>query len=198
MANHRLEVATSIQCGYDYAMIVQHFGVDNPTETNPFKLAKEVLTALGTPGASDYVDLLSPLLGNDCFVQAMRVRQLAPTSGQTAVKVYDPGDLPGSGNPHESSQVAGCVIWLTAADAGLNGRTFLPGVPQGRVQLGRFASAYKVDLQAWGDAVIAGYSFASGMLLPYLKHGGPAVYTRIVNGYLSPTPGTQRRRLVPI
>lgn len=200
MANHRLEVVTSIQCGFDYAMIVQHVGVDNPTETNPFKLAKEVLDALGTPGGSPYVDQMLDFLADDCFIQAMRVRQLAPTSGQTAVRVYDPLDLVGNvGAPHESSQVAGCVIWLTAADAGLNGRTFLPGVSEDNLNQGRFDGPYKAAVKTWGDDLIAGYSFASGQLLLYLKHGVlPVLYTRITNGYLSPTPGTIRKRLIPI
>jgi len=200
MANHRLEVATSIQCGYDFAMIVQHFGVNNPTETNAYKLAKEVLTALGNPGVSDYVGNLAHSIGDDCFIQAMRVRQLAPTSGQTAVQVYGPADLPGDfGTDHEASQVAGCVIWLTAADAGLNGRTFVPGVPEDALVQGRFTAGYKSAIQSWADIILAGITFASGELNLYLKHGVlPAVYTEITNGYISPTPGTQRRRLVPI
>lgn len=186
--------------GGQYAAIVQHWGVDSPTGDGPFARAKALVTALKAPVAGDsFLDKLTDCMSDSCFISSLRAAKISPGPGNIYAEVFAPATWPGDvAGDIDAAQVAGCVIWLTAGNAGLNGRTFVPCVSQVSLDNGRFITAYKTALSVWVGVVLPGIQSTVGTFLPMLKHGSPPSFNQIVHGALSLTPGTQRRRLVPV
>jgi hypothetical protein len=199
MAIKHLRSTTSMICAGNFCQVVWHWEVDDTATTSPYNLAKDLRNGLTSPTAGDSVMVaLADCLAEDCYISSIRTQQLESPSAPAAVILFPTDEFPGTfGGNVDAGQVAGCVIWLTAADAGLNGRTFVPGVSEEAYGNGRPDVAYVNVIEALRDAIIAGvitdtqeYTFA-------LRHKPIPSYSPIVHGYLSPDAGTQRRRLVP-
>jgi len=199
MANHRFRSFIAINCGGDYCGVVHHWTIENPAITDAWLLAQQIADELEGAGASaGLFSNLSPMLSDDSFIQSIRVKQLLPTSGPTYVKVFPPADYPGTaGSNVEANQVAGCSIWVTAAQLGLSGRTFWPGVSQTSITNGRFTNSYKTDHDNVRDFLTTPIVGTSETIIFTLRSAAGPTWNYIVDGYLSPTPGTQRRRLTP-
>jgi len=198
MALKTFQSTISMICGGNFAQIVHHWQTDDTTAQSSFTLAKELRDALVSPAAgTSVIELLAACLAEDCYISSTRVRRIDVAGAPVAIKLYPIADFPGtfSGNM-DAAQVAGCVIWLTAGNAGLNGRTFLPGVSEEAYQNGRPDPDYK---DAISNLVQQMLDDVEGPVQTYnlvLRHGvGAATFTEIVHAYLSPDAGTQRRRL---
>jgi hypothetical protein len=184
----------------NYAAIVQHWLVVDPGGAGPFSRAKALAEGMDTPSAGgSYFDSLKDLMSADCFISSVRAHRIGPSSGNEWGRVYPADVWVGSfAGDIQGPQVACCLIHLTAAEAGLTGRTFIPGVPSTGLDEGRFNDAFKTELDEFVTIFLDGIQTAIGTFLPGIKNGGPFTVTRIVNCQLSPTPGTMRRRLKPV
>lgn len=204
MATHNFELSVAMVCGGNYAAIVQHWQIVDPTGApNAFQLARDLCKSFGPEHPTDQFFGIPDILAQDCFVSSIRARQLSPVGGQQYAEVFAPDTWPGLYSADvDSSSVAGCIIWLTDGGAGTNGRTFFPGVPADAVVQGRFTADYKAAIAVVGNGMIDGVTSDAGYgqwsLVLQTGTSPSFVYQPIVHGYLSPTPGTQRRRLVPL
>lgn len=189
----------AINCNGDYTGVAHHFNVVDPAISDPWLLAEQLRQELEGSGAS--AGLFAPLqaaLANDCEIQSLRVRQIYPTPGPTNVKVYGVGDYPGGfGGDVESNSVAGCSIWVTGAQLGLSGRTFWPGVSNDAISNGRFTAPYVVAIRDVIDYLKANIVGTSETWRMELRTRIGNIYNDVVEGYLSPTPGTMKRRVQP-
>jgi len=199
MATHVMDCFTAINCAGNYTGIRHRWRIVDPTDTNPFRLAKELRDGFTTVGAgTPLYDELVNVLAIDCFIQSTRCRQLLPTAGSTAAEIFTATEYPGTlGTDTDAGQVAGCLVWITSGQDGLTGRNFIPGVAEDSIVDGRFDTSYVDNMVIVRDTFVAGFDTASGTWEFVIGHGTPATYTPVVGGYLSPTPGTQRRRLTP-
>lgn len=200
MAFEYYKSAIGFSCAGNFAAIVQHWGVDTPTGAGPFSRAKSLVAAMESPVAgSAYLPAIADCLADDCFISSVRIAKVTAGGGNQYAKVFAPGDHPGDfGGNIDAAQVAGCIIWLSAGDAGLTGRTFLPGVSEDGIDNGRFNGSYFGALDDLVDIVIPGIQATTGTYLPFIKHGSPAAFKQIVHGRLSLTAGTIRKRLKPV
>lgn len=187
-------------CAGNFAAIVQHWGIDTPGLAGPFSRAKAFVNACEVPsGGPPYLPALQTILSEDSFVSSVRCAKVSPGAGNGYAKVYADTVYPGtfSGNL-DAAQVAGCVIWLSAADAGLNGRTFFPGVSEEALDLGRFTATYKSALSDVVAAILNGIQSSAGTFDPMIAHTNGTLFAEIAHGRLSLTAGTIRKRLKPV
>lgn len=199
MAIKNFRATVSMIAAGNFCQVVWFFQTDDTSSRTPYVLAKDLRDALRVPAAGDSVlEALSDCLAEDAFVSSVRVQQQQSPGAPSAITLFPSDALPGTFSGElDAAQVAGCIIWLTAGDAGLNGRSFIPAVSEEAYQNGRPDGDYTTAIDALATALIA---TIEGDLQDWqfvLKHGAGPSYTEIVHGYLSPTPGTQRRRLVP-
>jgi len=202
MANERYETVIGLNIAGNYAAIVQHWGADITGGETPFEVAKDiVLNALPAAGVvTSFLQAICDLMGDNCFISSARARKVDGAGGATYVTVYDAATWPGAfGGDVDAAQVAGFMLGFTDGGAGLFAKNWIPGVSQDALVAGRFQAAYLAAASAYGVEWLAGITSPSYTYLPYLKHGSPvASYNQIVHFQLGATPGTIRRRLVPI
>lgn len=200
MAFEYYRSVVGFSCAGNFAAIVQHWGVDTPGGGGPYSRAKSFVTAFEAPVAGDsYADGLTFILSDDSFISSVRCAKVSAGGGNQAAKVFAATVHPGAfGSNLDAAQVSGTMIWLSAGNAGLNGRTFYPGVPETGLDAGRFSDDYKTALIFVAELVLSGIQATVGTFLPMIKHGSPATFAQIVHGRISLTPGTIRKRLKPV
>lgn len=198
MAQRNFESVISMICGGNYTAIVQHWKTEDATAANSFTLSKKLRDGLETPDAGNsIIEALAACLADDCYVSSVRVTEMAPGSS-TAVKLFPIADWPGSfGSDMDAAQVAGVLVWVTGSSDVENGRNFIPGVAEEAYEYGRPKAPYLAALAEYKDRMLAGVDMTTHQFVFALKNGDPVNYTTIAHGYLSPTAGTMRKRLVP-
>lgn len=189
----------SIRQANNYAGITQHWGIDTPAFTDPYDLAKDVNEAYHSPlGGSSVFSWLEACMSEDTFISAIRSQVVSPPNSNNAVEFFQDADHPGTySGDVDTLNVAGCIIFLSDGDAGLTGRQFLPGVSENAYDQGRPDSAYTTAINDYVAGLLTGLDGSAGTWLPFIKHGPTPSFAAITAGYLSPSPGTQRRRRVP-
>lgn len=200
MAIKNMEAMISWVAGNDYGAIVQHYTVDDTGSHTPFELARILAEGLESPDSGTaIIQLITEIMAEDSFISAIRTRQIAATGTPSFWRAFVPdanvGQRTGNSSP---SQVAACMILLTAGDAGLTGRNFYGGVSVEDVAASRFTDDYKDAFIALADALIDGVDKDGLDFNLAIKHGLTPTFTTVVNAYLSTQAGTQRRRLRPI
>lgn len=201
MAIHHLRSVTSFIAAGQYCAIVQHWGVDTPTETNPFRLSRLLAQGLDTPDSGDSIlEAIQNILSADTFISSIRVQQISPLNSANYVRLYASADWPGAFSGDLSAQqVSACVNWFTASQNGISGRNFFPGVSADALNANRFTDAFKTVVNDLITATVAGVDKDSHDFFPELKtETAGTVFHRITQGMLSSTAGTQRRRLTPM
>lgn len=199
MAIKNFQSVISMICAGNFAQIVHHWQTDDTGSHSPYALAKDLRDALISPAAGTSVlDDLCGVLSEDSYVSSVRALQIGVSGAPTAIKLLGVGAYAGifDGNL-DAAQVAGCIIWLTAGNAGLNGRTFVPGVSEEAYENGRPTADYKTAMGAFATTMLATVEGAIQDWELVLRHKPDPTFTAIVHAYLSPDAATQRRRLVP-
>lgn len=201
MATEIYESMVSFQLGRQYAAIVQHWKIVDPTLPNDFLVARDLVNAMFLEGAAPtrYITRLKNLLSEEVYISAIRARRIHPTGGNTFVRWFQSDAQVGArdGQPH-TQQVAACIIWLSSADTNLTGRTFIPGISEDDLDGGRFTALYQVETNNFVERVKAGFAPSAGLFTPVIWRRGPKVGVQIDDGYVTPHVGTQRRREKPI
>lgn len=201
MAVFSFQTVTGFSIAGNYAAVVHHWNVDDPTGADAWENANALRIALNTPVAGfEFIDEMLPWLANDCFVSSIRARQVLPTPGPEAVNVFTPTDKVGTWpEPSEQLQVAACSIWITDHPNHKVGKTFWPGLPEGALDNGNWDPTWLTSFDAYIDALDTGpvQSTVGDFRLAVRYAGVPDVFRDVIGWNLSPTPGTQRRRLVP-
>jgi len=199
MANYYYELRMSIVAGGQFAQSVFHYVIDLPTPPDDWTAAKDLFLTLDDGGAASFLTRLRNCMSEDAYLSAVRVRQLAPTGGNTFSFVYETTDFPGTIlQPCAAFQIAGCIIFVNSVDPDRTGRTFVPGVPKTFVTSSRWTATAVTNYELFGNRVLGGLVGTLGtfnaVTYDRVTKTGP-----IIDGcYLSPKLGTQRRRELPI
>jgi len=201
MAQEYYESVIGLNIAGNYAAVVQHWGADITGGETPFEVAKDICqVGFQTAGASvSFFTALCGIMADDCFISSVRARRVNLGGGATYVLPFAPADYPGAFGPDtDGAQVAGFMLGFTDGGAGLFAKNWIPGVSTDALENGRFTLVYKTSVDdyliEWLNGLTGAYQY-----LPYLKHGSPvATYNQIISGQLGATPGTIRRRLVPV
>jgi len=201
MALEIYETVIGINIAGNYAALVQHWGADITGGETPFEIAKDIVSVAlqNAPVDPSFFDVLTAVMADDCFISSARARRVTGTGGASYVKPYAAADWPGAfGGDVDGAQVAAFVMGYTDGGAGLFAKNWIPGISEDALLDGRFTLTFKNAIDDYLDRWMAGLEGTTYTYLPYLKHGSPASYNRIVSAMLGATPGTIRRRLVPI
>ena len=176
-----------------------HYRIADPTQPDDYLLAVQLVNALITPGAANWMAKLRGMLSDDAYVSSVRVRRVGPVGGNEAAVVFTTTDNVGSlSSPIHAQQIAGCLIWISETTPGRTARNFIPAVPVVALDSSRWSVPYKGLADIFIATHTVGFSVAAGIFLP-------VIYDRIVKtgpvvdgGYLSPLVGTQRKREIPV
>jgi len=200
MADQFYESVIGFNIGGNYAAVVHHWVSDDGGGESPFQAALNLAEAFESDAIPDTLfDCIAAIMAEDCFISSVRTRRLSSGGGATYAKLFAAAQYPGvfSGNT-DAAQVAGCMLKFTATDPKIQGRTFWPGVSEEALLDGRFVDAYHTAFLDLMNRYLDTETANAQTFSPRLKHGSPASYTAISACELSPTPGTIRRRLVPV
>lgn len=205
MALVQYESVISFICAGQLAQIVQHWQTDDgDLSANPYLDAKDLADSLETNagGGNDaYFVVIQNILADDAFISSIRTRRVGPLGGPTYLKVFASGDYPGAyGAVLEAFQTAAVAIWIPTSNDASHGRTFYPGVPSGAISGNKFESDFKTPFGNLIISVIAGFIENTATWNLVLQRGTPGFHTYpgILDGQLSPTPGSIGKRRVPV
>jgi len=200
MADQFYESVIGFSIGGNYGAVVHHWQSDDGGGESPFQAALNLAEALETDAIPDTLfDCICAIMANDCFISSIRTRRLSSGGGPTYAKLFAGVAFPGSfGGNSDASQVAGCMLKFTSSNPKIQGRTFWPGVSEDALIDGRFVDTYHVAFLDLMNRYIDSFTANAQTFMPRLKHGAAPTYTPIAACELSPTPGTIRRRLVPV
>lgn len=200
MATHVHRNVIGLNIGGNFAAIVQHFSIVDPSETNGFLLAKDLVIAQEAPSAGDpYIQAICEIMATDCFVSSNRAAQLTPTLGTLYARSFAPDAFPGAlAGETDSAAVAAVLTTIPAGLTSIHGRNFYPGAPPSHLINGRYTDDYKTRLSAMATVLEDGIAGDFGTWIHTLKYDDPAQYVPIVHYQLGLTPGTIRKRLKPV
>jgi len=199
MATEIFEVVTSFVGAQQYAAIVQHEKIVDPI-SGDWDTAAQIVEDMISGGVAPFLlTRLSELIAEDTFISSLRCRRVFPAGGNTAVQVFTAAAFPGgAAGPVHATQVAACIIFPSEAANGLHGRNFIPFVSESDLDENRFTDDFKTRVVAYATRLAAGGSITSGDYTPVIYNRTLHTSFDLVNAYLSPKPGTQRRRLTPL
>jgi len=200
MAIQVVETLIAFNIGGNYGAVVHQWQTDVTGGENAFEQAADVVDAIqsGGPLATPLMEAMQAILAEDCFVSSIKARRLTSGGGATYMRAYATTDFPGTfAGLSDSAQVAGTMLKYTSGPARRQGRTFWPGVSEDATVGGRFTAAYESNFLDLRTNFLAGVE-NTYLWLPMLKYGPTPSYASIIFTELSATPGTIRRRLVPI
>jgi len=200
MADQFYESVIGFSIGGNYGAVVHHWQSDDAGGETAFEAAENLADALETDAIPDTIfDCICAIMANDCFISSIRTRRLSGGGGATYAKLFAGVAFPGTfGGNSDASQVAGCMLKFTSANPKIQGRTFWPGVSEDALIDGRFVDAYHTAFLDLMNRYLDSFTANGQTFMARLKHGAAPTYTAIAACELSPTPGTIRRRLVPV
>lgn len=199
MATHIYQATFGFVGVQQFAAIVQHFKIEDPTASDWDTAFQMVANMIDDGGLTSLVQVLADLISEDAFISSLRIRQIRPTGGNTAVQVFLSTDFVGTrvGEIH-ASQVAATLIFPSEAADAKFGRNFIPFISEDDLDGNRFTNDFKDAAIAYAAKLTGGGSITSGDYLPVVYNREDFTSFLIENAYLSSKVGTQRRRLSPI
>jgi len=182
------------------AELVTHWRIIDPTNTDEWEVARQLIVALITDGgANNWCQRLADCMSVVSFLSSITCKRVAPTGGNTAVNVFTPtafeGTVAGEQSPQQN---AGVIIWSSFDDPQTTGRNFIFGVAEASVSQGTPTEVYTDLIELLITKWIPGFSVAAGVFEPVIYDRVAKTGRLINNGYLSPIVGVQRRREVPV
>jgi len=179
---------------------VFHGFIDDPSVANEFAVASSIIAALDDGGPpTSWINRLVLLLAEDAYISSIHCRRITPGGGNSSNVFFQETDYPGGQSGLSSAmQVAGCIIWNSTDAADKTGRNFIPAVSTEIIENGRFDAAYQTKIDDFIAKVVTGLAVSAGTFLWCIWNATDEVGYQITGGYLSPKPGTQRRREVPL
>lgn len=194
------ESVIGFNIGGNYAAVVHHWASDDGGGETAFEQAEDLADALENDAGATVTlfAAICALMADDCFISSIRTRKISGTGGATFARLFAAGDYPGVyGGLTDAAQVAACMIKITNVSAQVMGRTYWPGISEDATSGGRFTDVFDGEFTNLVERYLA--TFTSGMTWDaVLKHGLVPTFSPVIWGELSPTPGTIRRRLVPV
>jgi len=174
--------------------------IEDPSVPNEYFVAKSIIAALEVgAGPTAWLFRYRALMSEDCYISNILCRRASNGGGNTAQAILRPDMLPGLASGGVSaSQVAAVAIWLNDDLPALTGRSFIPGVSVEDLDDGRFTTAFSTRFDDFIARHVAGINVSAGIAFFCTFDSQFNVGYKILNGYLSPKVGTQRRRESPL
>lgn len=199
MANEYYQLSVGINAAGQYSELDFVYRIADPTEPDDFVVASQLVAVLDDGVALSWIRRLFDCMSADCFLSSVRAKRVAPNGGNTASAIFEATDVIGDlSGDLGTQQTSGCLIWVNETDPDRTGRNFLPGVPEDMVDAGRFDIVYKTAIGLFVAKHITGFTVAAGIFLPVTFDRVTKTGLVVQDGYLSPRPGRQRRRELPI
>lgn len=206
MANVYFQTVTSFICAGQYAAIVNYWAIDDSELSgNPFVDAEFViaqLTGSNVGPGDNWQQLLVSLLSADSFVSSIRCRQVSGgPSGPTAQTVFGAGDYSGGwGGNLDAFQTSANVNWIPNTQNAVRGWSHMPGVAAEALVNNRFVEDYTDALASVVAQVVYGFGITTAKVFMHVRHGAAPsyMYSPVIGGYLSPTPGHVKKRRLPV
>jgi hypothetical protein len=183
-----------------FVQTVQHLAVDDPTPgTSTFDTALQISQELDLQGV---IEAMMNCLPSSYNLTSLRTRRVSAGGGPTAIRLAGDFTAPvvGQRDPEISSlQANPLTIWIPETDPAKTGRLFWPGVAEDDIAdmviVGALVTLYETFNDAWIDGVnLSGIGTFKGCVFRRETKTGDM----IINQYISPLIGTQRRRLRPV
>lgn len=200
MAVESYELVVSGTLAGQFVQNIFHVNVNNTTDLNPYLMAETILDAMDV--TAGFVERWLDCLPESYVITSLRARKILATGGPTAIRLA--GALTATTGTRtgaiSSAQVNPVVVWITNIRPNKPGRTFMPGVSESDIDAMVYSSGLLTALD----------NFISTMAAPFTVGSVPddasfGIYRRslsasddIYAGRVSPTVGTQRRRLHPV
>lgn len=200
MAIEVYELVANFFSGGEPCSCVFNYWIDNTGNVHPYTVASQLRQAIddGVPPAT-WLSRLVNCLSNEAYLSYVSARMVNPAGGQASVQRFPPTVFPGGVlEPIHTQQVCGTLIWVSTTEPENTGRNFLPGVPETFLTGSRWQSDAYDAYELFAAQHIAGFSVAAGLFLPVIYNRTAKTFRPISNGYLSPMPGTQRKREKPL
>lgn len=199
MATHYFNLDVSYVCAGQYAMNRFDYRIIDPSTTDDWVLAKELVNVIDDGGALSWTTKNNLIRSNQSFISAFRARQFAPTGGNTCSFVAEPSNFPGARlSGINTQQIAACINWIPTTSGPKMGRNFIPGIPEDALLGSRWEDDYVTAVDEFIAKHLSGFSTVSGVWEPIIWNREDETAALMSEGYLSPKPGTQRRRETPI
>ena len=200
MAIETYELRVAFKANFQPMECVFHDRIDNTGDEKSWIVAEQLLDALQA-GVSPNIwfERLLTCMSADCWISYLSAIRVGPNGGNSTDTRPDAETLVGTvSEPMHAEQLSGCVIWISETEPENQGRNFLPGVPETFLEASRWTTDAKAAYQSFITFHLAGFSLAAGLALPAIFDRVAKTSRVIANGYLSPKPGTQRRREKPL
>lgn len=199
MDNEYYDLQVGFSCAGQMAKCVFVYRIADPSESDEYENAKQLVEATDDGAALSWLKKLQAVMSEDAFISSLRSRRISSGGGNTAGVTFETTDLPGAiVSEIHTQQVAQCCIWIRNDTPGVTGRNFIPAVPENALIGSRWQDAHVTLVQAFITKHLTGLSTATGLFLPCIYDREAETGTIIDEGYLSPWPGTQRRRELPV
>lgn len=200
MAIETYELRVAFKADFQSMECVFHYRIDNTGDEKSWIVAGQLLDALAAGiNPNVWLTRLRDLFSADCWISYLSAIRVGPNGGNSTDTRPDANTLIGNViSEIHAEQIAGCIIWISETEPENQGRNFIPGVPESFLEGSRWTEDAKDAFEAFITFHLAGLSLAAGVALPAIFDRTTKTSRIIANGYLSPKPGTQRRREKPL
>lgn len=191
-------VIISYRAAGQFAANVMAASILSVSSSTPFQNARRIAESVHQWVLDELVDVLP----DNVEVTSVRCNMVLPTTSNTAIVPFGPGDAVGDyGTNLSATSDAPCVILIPEVPNGKVGKIFLPGTPESGLSGGIYVPAWLTEVQ---DSLtpflidgLAGITDPSDTIKGQILMDTPAIGYTISDFYVSPIQGIQRRRLRP-
>lgn len=156
---------------------------------NAFEIAGELNTGI----AGAVTPVLVDVLPSNVEVANLSVKKLGGTGGPPAISAVG---LPGSLSACETIGNGALITWYGDVDPILQGRTYLPGIPNDSLDAGAWDAAYATAVVAFAAGLETTLTVFTEVADFCIQSSQIGINSQVVRTHLlRPVPGTQRRRL---
>lgn len=198
MAEEAYECTLSGTLAGQFVQTVVHVAYNNTTSANPFDIAKEIRDVF--MGLNEFINKFVVCLPASYTCTSVRVRRVGPSGGPTAIGLSGAmaSNVGQRDSEISSAQVNPLVILVPTVAPSKTGRIFMPGVAESDIDGMVLVATLLTALQGLIDYMKAGTSIPSGQIVYGVYRRTLKLVDPLLDGYVSPLIGTQRRRLHPV
>jgi len=195
---YELEVRVNV-LGFPMANVF-NLAINDPSVPNEYEVAASIINALNVgAGITSWMSRYVRLISEQCYISNILCRRISNGGGNTAEAILQVDSLPGIRTGIvAATQVAATVIWVQTDVEKITGRTFIPGISIEDIDGGRFSTDYQSAIDNFIARHLSGFAVSAGTALFQIYDRETPIGYQVSNGYLSPKPGTQRRRERPL
>lgn len=174
----------------DYWELGFHYIASGEPEGTALNMAGE----LAINWADNRAVPLATILASNVHIDSVSAKCIGEHGGPLVTTLVD---FTGAKTPCETIGNGAQIIWYGDTDPVLEGRTYIPGIPNDSFDAGAWDAAYSTDVVAFITSMLAPFPFGTGMAATFtlVSYQIGVDSQTAADGLLRRIPGTQRRRL---